>query len=226
MGLKVGQYFVEKGVITERDVANALDHQKKHPGYLGEILLFQGLITETDLLHYLSKRYNVQFISSEKLEKMAAQNPADVIPEKLAIDKNIYPLKYSFNNFRLTLLTHEPQNIALFDELKVLLTGVNTIVPVVATANVLKALIYKQYRGDLSSFERLVKKGVDLNIFTPGSESIIGGEAFSNMGGTIQDIMSEDKPDRHETFSTIINQGEVIGVRENTSITEIGRAHV
>lgn len=219
MGLKVGQYFVEKGLITERDVANALDHQKKHPGYLGEILLFQGLITETDLLHYLSKRYNVQYISSEKLEKMAAQNPGDVIPEKLALEKNVYPLKYSFNNFRLTLLTHEPQNIALFDELKVLLTGVNTIVPVVATANVLKALIYKQYRGDLSSFERLVKKGVDLNLLTPGSESVLGMDSFSNMGGTIQDIMSEDKPERNETFSMIVNQGEIIGIREPTSLT-------
>jgi len=219
MAVKVGQYFIEKGLVTEKDVAAALEYQKKRPGYLGEILLSQELITETDLLHYLSKRFNVQYISSEKLEKIPAQHPVDVIPEKLAFEKNVYPLKYSFNNFRLTLLTHEPQNIALFDELKVLLTGVNTIVPVVTTSNAIKALIYKQYKGDLSSFERLVKKGVEMNILLPGSESIIGRDSVSSMGETIQGIITEDNRNRNEnnaTFSAILNQGEMI---ESTSVT-------
>lgn len=219
MGVKIGQYFIGKGLVTEKNVQNALEYQKKHQEYLGEILLSENLITEMDLLHYLSKRFNVQYISSEKLEKMAAQSPADVIPEKLAIDRNIYPLKYSFNNFRLTLLTHEPQNIALFDELKVLLTGVNSIVPVVVTSKAVKALIFKQYKGDLSAFERIVKRGVDMNVLVPGNESILGEDSFSNMGETIQDIMSEDKPDRSETFSTILNHGELIGMRESTSAT-------
>ncbi len=219
MAIKVGQYFIEKGLVTEKDVASALEYQKKRPGYLGEILLFQELITETDLLHYLSKRFNVQYISSEKLEKIPAQHPVDVIPEKLAFEKNIYPLKYSFNNFRLTILTHEPQNIALFDELKVLLTGVNTIVPVVSSSNAVKALIYKQYKGDLSAFERLVKKGVEMNILLPGSESIIGHESLIDRSDRIKDIITEDNRDRREnnaTFSAILNQGEII---ETTSAT-------
>jgi response regulator RpfG family c-di-GMP phosphodiesterase len=219
MAIKVGQYFIEKGLVTEKDVASALEYQKKRPGYLGEILLSQELITETDLLHYLSKRFNVQYISSEKLEKIPAQHPVDVIPEKLALEKNIYPLKYSFNNFRLTLLTHEPQNIELLDELKVLLTGVNTIVPVVASSNAVKALIYKQYRGDLSSFERLVKKGVDMNILMPGNESVIGHDSTGNMSQTIQGIITEDSRNRNEnnaTFSAILNQGEIV---EASSVT-------
>ena len=148
MGIKVGEYFIEKKIIKQVDLDKALEYQKKHKGYLGEILFFLEMITENDLLQYLSKRFNVQYISSEKLEKMSAQSPADVIPERLAVDKNIYPLKYSFNNFRLTLLTHEPQNIAMFDELKVLLTGVNTVTPVVAVSNAIKAIVYKQYKGD------------------------------------------------------------------------------
>lgn len=223
MGVKVGQYFIEKSLITEKDLREALAFQKNHQGYLGEILLQMELISESDLLHYLSKRFNVQYISSEKLEKMPVTKPTDTIPEKLAIEKNIFPLKYSFNSFRLTILTHEPQNMALLDELKVLLTGVHTVVPVVTHFRALKALVFKQYRGDLQAFDRLVKKGVDMNLMVPGNESVLGMDNNNNMGSTIADIANEskekDKQDKKESFSMIVNQGEILNGRETTSVT-------
>ena len=161
MGVKVGQYFIEKKLITEKDLREALAYQKNHPGYLGEILLKLEMIEESALLHYLSKRFNVQYISSEKLEKMPVKKPTDVIPEKLAMEKNIFPLKYSFDSFMLTILTYEPQNIALFDELKVLLTGVHSVVPVVTHYRALKALVFKQYKGDLQAFRRVLQAIVE-----------------------------------------------------------------
>lgn len=222
MGVKVGQYFIEKELITDKDLREALAYQKNHPGYLGEIMLQLEMIQEGDLLHYLSKRFNVQYISSEKLEKMPVKKPTDVIPEKLAVEKNIYPLKYSFNSFRLTVLTYEPQNIALLDELKVLLTGVHTVVPVVTHYRALKALVYKQYKGDLQAFDRLVKKGVDMNLMMPGHESVLGMDG-AKMGSTIDDIASESKEkssqDQRESFSMIVNQGEILNGNDTTSVT-------
>ncbi|MBO7127636.1 general secretion pathway protein GspE, partial [bacterium] len=79
-GIKVGEYFLEKGLISDADLAAALSFQKTHPTYLGEILLKLGNIPEMELLQYLSKQFNVQYITSEKLEKMAVMNPSDVIP--------------------------------------------------------------------------------------------------------------------------------------------------
>jgi len=222
MGVKVGRYFIDKKLITDKDLREALAYQKNHPGYLGEILLQMEVISESDLLHYLSKRFNVQYISSEKLEKMPVKTPTDVIPEKLAIEKNIFPLKYSFNSFRLTILTHEPQNIALLDELKVLLTGVHTVVTVVTHARALKALVYKQYKGDLQAFERLVKKGVDMNLMMPGNEAVLGMDG-KNMGSTIEDIAKDSlekrAQDKKESFSMIVNQGELLNGRDTTSVT-------
>ena len=152
--LRVGEYFLEKGLISESDLSLALSFQKTHPTYLGEILLKLNKIPEIELLQYLSKQFNVQYITSEKLEKMAVTNPADILPLKMAMDKTIFPLKYSVNNYRLTLLTYEPQNIVLFDELKILLNGVQTVVPVVAPSNTVKALILKQYNNDITAFAR------------------------------------------------------------------------
>lgn len=223
MGVKVGQYFVEKKLITDNDLREALAYQKNHPSYLGEILLQMEKISESDLLHYLSKRFNVQYISSEKLEKMPVKKPTDVIPEKLAIEKNIYPLKYSFNSFRLTVLTHEPQNLTMLDELKVLLTGVHTVVPVVTHYRALKALVFKHYKGDLQAFERLVKKGVDMNLMIPGNESVLGMNSNQNLGSTIEDIANESKEkelqDKKDSFSMIVNQGEILNGHDTTSVT-------
>lgn len=215
--LRVGEYFLENGLISESDLSQALSFQKTHPTYLGEILFKLGKIPEIELLQYLSKQFNVQYITSEKLERMAVMNPADVIPLKMAMDKTIFPLKYSVNNYRLTLLTYEPQNIVLFDELKILLSGVQTVVPVVATSNVIKALILKQYNNDVSAFDRLVRNSISVNQGMFGNETIINLENPNDieMANRIQDIstMDEDKlrQEGRETFSMIVNQADLSG---------------
>ena len=226
MNIKVGEYFLQKGLISDADLSFALSFQKSHPTYLGEILFKLGKIPETELLQYLSKQFNVQYITSEKLEKMAVMNPSEVIPVKMAMDKTIFPLKYSVNNYRLTLLTYEPQNVILFDELKILLNGVHSIVPVVATSNVIKALILKQYNNDITAFDRLVKNNIQISHNMFSNETIINLDNPNDIevANRIQNIanMDEDKinQDNRETFSMIINQAELSGQKVDvTAIT-------
>lgn len=226
MTVKVGEYFLDKGLISKDDLAQALAFQKTHPTYLGEILFKSCKIPESELLQYLSKQFNVQYISSEKLEKMAVMNPSDIIPLKLAMDRTIFPLKYSVNNYRLTILTYEPQNIVLFDELKILLNGVQSVVPVVAPSNVIKALIMKQYKNDLTAFDRLVRNTVSVNSNLLSNETII---SFDNpndveLASRIQDIanMDEDKlnQEKRETFSMIVNKAELAG-QQKVDVTSV-----
>ena len=217
IGMKVGEYFLGKGIVSESDISSALAFQQTHPTYLGEILLKLGKIQENDLLLYLSKQFNVQYISSEKLEKMAVTTPADIIPLKMALDKTIFPLKYSMNNYRLTVLTYEPQNIVLFDELKILLNGVQSVVPVVAPSNVIKALILKQYNNDVTAFDRLVRDSVSVSHNFLSNENIISLDNPNDieMANRIQDIatMDEDKlnQENRETFSMIVNKADLSG---------------
>ncbi len=217
IGMKVGEYFLGKGIVSESDISSALAFQQTHPTYLGEILLKLGKIQENDLLLYLSKQFNVQYISSEKLEKMAVTTPADIIPLKMALDKTIFPLKYSMNNYRLTVLTYEPQNIVIFDELKILLNGVQSVVPVVAPSNVIKALILKQYNNDVTAFDRLVRDSVSVSHNFLSNENIISLDNPNDieMANRIQDIatMDEDKlnQENRETFSMIVNKADLSG---------------
>ena len=224
--IRVGEYFLEKGLISESDLSLALSFQKSHPTYLGEILLKLNKIPEIELLQYLSKQFNVQYITSEKLEKMAVTNPADILPLKMAMDKTIFPLKYSVNNYRLTLLTYEPQNIVLFDELKILLNGVQTVVPVVAPSNTVRALILKQYNNDITAFDRLVRNSVSVNQNMFGNETIINLDNPNDIeiANRIQDIatMDEDKlrQEGRETFSMIVNKADLSGKKVDvTAVT-------
>jgi len=226
MAMKVGEYFLNKGLILESDLSEALNFQKNHPTYLGEILLKLGKISELDLLQYLSQQFNVQYITSEKLEKMAVTNPSDLIPLKMALDKTIFPLKYSINNYRLTILTYEPQNLVLFDELKILLNGVQSVVPVVSASNAIKALILKQYNNDTMAFDRLVRNAVSINSMFLSNDRIINLDNPNDieMANRIQDIatMDEDKlkQENRETFSMIVNQAELSDKKlDVTSVT-------
>lgn len=228
MVMKVGEYFFEKGFIGQSDLDEALEFQKTHPRYLGEILLELGKISEMDLLLYLSKRFNVQYISSEKLEKMVFQSPGDIVPESMAIEKNIFPLKYSFNNFRLTYLTYEPQNTNLMNELKFVLSNVQITVPVVATSKAVKALILKQYRRDVAAFDRLVRQKLTLdNALRPAGENYISFDEDGSNEDRLESVareISDESPereqeDKRETFSMIANKATMTANREVTAIS-------
>lgn len=217
---RIGEYFLEAGKITSVQLREALDVHKNKKMFLGETLVSEGMIEELDLLTYLSERFKVQFITSEKLEKMAiTTNVSEIIPEKIAEQKNIFPIKYSFNDSKLTLLTHAPQDLNMLDSLKIILDNVKTIVPIVAYSKAIKALIYKQYRGDLQSFERLMGKGVDLKLMAPARESFLDKDVLKQndtpeLSNSIKMIENTKM-----SFTQIINQGEILTTNRTDTIT-------
>jgi len=220
MAIKIGEYFVQLGKLTREQLAEALERQKKakQRAYLGEMLVGDGTLAENDLLAYLAGIFNIQYISSEKLEKMVIQsNIAQILPEKIAESKTIFPLKYSFNEGKLTLLTYEPQNTQALDELKIILDNIKHITPVIAYSKAIRALIAKQYRGDLIAFDRFFPKSVDMRGFIPVGEPVLD-----------KDMLKQDSPRKavvkdprgNTSFTQIINQGEVLQASgEDTTIT-------
>lgn len=217
MAIKIGEYFVQFGKITRQQLTQALELQKKQPGFLGEILVGEKMITENDLLSYLAGIFNLQYISSEKLEKMTIQpNIAQIVPEKIAESKLLFPLKYEFKGGKLSLLTHAPQNKAVFDELKLILDNVHDITPVIAYSKAIKAIVAKQYRGDLIAFDRYFPKSVDLKEdFLPVGESVLD-----------KDMLKQDAPRKDlsatrgkTSLTQIINRGEILQADGDTTIT-------
>ncbi|MFH1478843.1 MAG: hypothetical protein ABIG92_03600 [Candidatus Omnitrophota bacterium] len=61
--LRLGDILVERSLISEGDLARALEEQKRTREFLGLILLKRSLIKEKDLLKALSEQLNIPFIS-------------------------------------------------------------------------------------------------------------------------------------------------------------------
>lgn len=219
--VRIGQFFIDQGKITEKQLEEALSIHKRKKQLLGETLVYEGMLKEIDMLSYLSNRFNLQYITTEKLEKMALQEKLnDIIPERIADEKNIFPLKYSFNESKLTLLTNMPQNFTLFDELKIVLS-INNIIPVIALSKAIRALILKQYRGDLEAFNRIFDRALSMNFVTTGNESVYDNKTMKEIITPVGHSL-KDKPETTKvTFTEIINQGEIMRNKADTTSTGI-----
>ncbi|HOL62959.1 MAG TPA: type IV-A pilus assembly ATPase PilB [Elusimicrobiales bacterium] len=145
---KLGEMLVSSSFITQDQLYEALEYQKKSGLKLGQILIEKGYITEKQLLEFLSKQFSIRFIEISKTEL----NPDIValIPESMARRYNLIAVNKENNLLSVAMV--DPLNIVVLDELK-LMTGYN-VEPVFALEDDINSAIDKYY-GTKSSQEAL-----------------------------------------------------------------------
>jgi len=220
--LRIGEYFLNQNLISKEQLQRALSLQTNRRDFLGEILVTEEMISETDLLHYLAEQFNLQFVTSEKLETTIIQpHLSTIIPARIAEMKIIFPLRYNAGESKLTLLTYVPQDLILQDELKTVLDNVNKIVPVAALKKSIIALINKQYKGKLDAFDVMFhKKAFNINSSATATEPIqsIKAQNEQTVVANISPETAANKINTNPGFTEIINQGEMMK-NENSVIT-------
>ena len=87
----IGELLIELNIITHEQMRVALDIQKVHKKYLGEILLSFDFVTTNEIAFALSQQHGIDYIHIEHLifEEEALQK----LPKNIAISKNILPYK-------------------------------------------------------------------------------------------------------------------------------------
>lgn len=60
---RLGEILLEKGFISQEELKDALDEQKRTKEFLGSVLLKNNYIKEKELLQALSEQFNIPFIS-------------------------------------------------------------------------------------------------------------------------------------------------------------------
>ena len=108
-GKKIGELFVELGFITKEQLARVLEIQEKTGGYLGEILLARGLISEDNFSYGFTlqfgqhlpfinlKNYNIQpeavkLLSSDFVERyriVPVEKLRDILTIAVATPENL-----------------------------------------------------------------------------------------------------------------------------------------
>jgi len=139
MAPKLGQLLLSKKIITEGQLAQAIDLQKKEGGRIGSNLIKLGFITEEKLVQFLSEQYGVPAIDLSKEE--IDPSVSKYIPYEVAIKYMIFPV--SKNGASLRIAMTDPSNIFAMDDIK-FMTGYD-VEPVVAAESAIKEAINRYY---------------------------------------------------------------------------------
>jgi len=138
--MSIAEALLEKGLITPKQLARAMELRKRESLRLDRALVRLGAISEEQLLAVVSEQ-----LAIEMVDLTAVQIDVETLrslPAKLVYRKHLVPLRRS--DGRLVVATSDPFDLYAFDELR-LLTGLE-VQPVLASSEQIDRAI-KTYYG-------------------------------------------------------------------------------
>jgi type IV pilus assembly protein PilB len=136
---RIAQKLLESSLISQDQLARALESQQSQGGTLSYNLVKTGAISEMAFAEFMGQVYNVPAVDLD----MAAIEPSavDLIPSDVATKFQVVPLKREGRV--LTVAMANPDNIFAIDDIK-FITGFD-VRPVVATETAIKRCIDRMY---------------------------------------------------------------------------------
>jgi len=159
---RLGDGLVRTGKITPEQLQQGLAHQKEKGGRLGSALVKLGILSEKELVDFLSKHFNVPSIDLQRVdvdETVIKLIPADVSRKYLI-------LPVAKVGAKITLAMIDPTNVFAMDDVK-FMTGYN-VDPVVASETAIRIAIDKYY----GSTHALELKKVMEDLSEPAGDSL------------------------------------------------------
>ncbi len=136
----IGQYLVEKQLITNDQLNKVLSVQQSSKGKMfGDIVVELGYISEIDFTKVLAERLNVPYIdlASSPISLEAVKKISEAIARKYTV------IAISISGRRLTVATNDPINFYIFEDLKVI-SGMD-VTPILSTKTAITKAIGKLY---------------------------------------------------------------------------------
>ncbi|MFP4173785.1 MAG: GspE/PulE family protein [Candidatus Hydrogenedentota bacterium] len=170
---QLGRTLVDMKAISQQQLEEALEEQRRNGRLLGNILLDRGWVTRRTIAKALSKQYRMEFAEADKTP--SESEALEAVPESMARKNNMLPVQLEGD--KLTVLVNTPQTRDALRNVGVLLS--KRIHPILTDIEDMRAEIHARYRG---------KKGRSLLGFKRS-----GKEADSEKGGRFL-----KRKDRHE----------------------------
>jgi type IV pilus assembly protein PilB len=111
----IGELLIQEGLVNETQLLQASNKQKRTGERIGVILVNMGVISEADLLKTLAKQLDIQYIPPAKLSSV---NPelARMIPEHVARKHLAFPYKKLSN--ALQVIMADPFDLLTIDDIQ------------------------------------------------------------------------------------------------------------
>jgi len=114
--VRLGEMLVERGLITPKQLDQALEHQSSrgHKRLLGEVLVELNFLTDQQIMEALADCYGVPYVADPA--RLADAKVIDRLPRDFIEQHGILPL-FSVRE-TLTIAMSEPANLYLIDEIE------------------------------------------------------------------------------------------------------------
>ena len=126
---KLGQLLLKKRLVSDAQLADAMQEQASSNRFLGTILLERQWVTADQLLAALSEQYHMP--SSRLRDGDVEPKVTEVVPLKIAMHYQVMPLQLRNSTLRVAIAN--PQDVQLTDDLRAALQERYVIEPVLAT---------------------------------------------------------------------------------------------
>ncbi|MFP4472352.1 MAG: hypothetical protein ACLFPX_00585 [Candidatus Omnitrophota bacterium] len=136
---QLGELLVERGVISQEQVAAAMSYQKENGGLFGEVLVKLKFATEEDIAQALTCQYGFPYLPLTNYE--IDEEVINAVPEDVCCRFCLIPIDKIGKS--LTVAMGDPLNTAALDEVE-MLTGC-TVQTFVSTSADIKEAISKYY---------------------------------------------------------------------------------
>ena len=137
--LRLGDLLIKEGLITKKQLEEALVEQRASGMRLGYSLVKMGMVQELEITKMLARQYRMPAVDLSKFEVDAAT--LKLLPGDVALKHTVLPLKREGRT--LTVAMSDPTDHATIDDLKFITRY--DIFPVIAGEFTLKNQIEKYY---------------------------------------------------------------------------------
>ena len=168
MTSNLGELLVQEKLLTDRQLEEALEFQKKNGVPIGSALIAMGLVSEEDMAQALSRQLGYPCVDLDQFE--VYPDVINLIPFEIAQKYMIMPI-HRIRSF-LTLAMVDPTDLTALEDVK-FRTGLS-IQPVITSESSLKNAINKYYGSSYSL--RLKKKLDEVELADDTSVNIIEEE--------------------------------------------------
>ncbi len=146
----LGRMLKEAGLVTEKQLEQALEEQRTSGKFLGRVLIELGFVSEEDVLPALGFQAGIETVDLDNLE--IQRNVIDKISASVAKIYNIIPVR--FENNTLAIAIADPLNINIMDDLQFMLDC--KVKSVVAKEDSIIRALQKYYGTEVESMSDLI----------------------------------------------------------------------
>jgi len=116
-GQRLGQLLEKAGVITDRQLRDALEVHKATSSPLGRVLVDLGYATQGAILSVMARQIGIPYVDFK--EHRPSPHAVAVVPKDLALRYTLMPVEIDEEN-RLVVAMADPQNVLALDDLRII----------------------------------------------------------------------------------------------------------